>query len=353
MSSLLANATGHEVPLSFLLLPSLTNTYGALLISTFLALALYGLTVNQTYRYYRLFGNSDITFHRLLVPAILVTDTFHSATIIHTCYHYLVENYFNPSALLVASWSIQFMPLSTGLVVLLCQSFYTRRIFLIDRRFRWIVAIIVVMMLAELGIFIGTTVSAFKVTTFEEFALAYMWLNSACFGAATIIDLVLMIVFLVVLRSSKTAFRSTKKGLDSLAVYAVIATLMITALTLPAMISTIVSKGTFVYLALAIPTTKIYTNGVLAFLNVRPDLAENSVPLRTMTSGVSTIKRTFGGSDGTGTSRSGEVSSAPVVDFRMLSASRDDSASGTDDGMGPDGPSAKTPAGVMGQHMVV
>ncbi|RPD69272.1 hypothetical protein L226DRAFT_575738 [Lentinus tigrinus ALCF2SS1-7] len=353
MTSLPANFTSPQVTLPPL--PSLTNTYGATLISTFLALALYGSTVYQTHRYYRLFP-ADITFHRLLVPAIFITDTFHSASVIHICYHYLVQNYLNPFALPIAVWSIKvayslhisvllrqfdgagsilkFMPLSMGFVVLLCQSFYTRRIFLVNRRFGWIVVIIVIMMLGELAFFIATTVRAFKLTVFDDFS-PYLWLDSACFGAATFVDLILMIVFLVVLQSSKTAFRSTKKGLDRLAIYAVIATLLNTVLTLPAMIFTIISKETFIYLALSIPTAKIYTNGVLAFLNVRHDLAERTNALKTMTFGMSTLKRAFGIGE-TSSASSSEVPSSSVIDISAL-----------EDGTRADGPSTKTPHCMM------
>ncbi|RPD54335.1 hypothetical protein L227DRAFT_352495 [Lentinus tigrinus ALCF2SS1-6] len=330
MTSLPANFTSPQVTLPPL--PSLTNTYGATLISTFLALALYGSTVYQTHRYYRLFP-ADITFHRLLVR-LFITDTFHSASVIHICYHYLVQNYLNPFALPIAVWSIKFMPLSMGFVVLLCQSFYTRRIFLVNRRFGWIVVIIVIMMLGELAFFIATTVRAFKLTVFDDFS-PYLWLDSACFGAATFVDLILMIVFLVVLQSSKTAFRSTKKGLDRLAIYAVIATLLNTVLTLPAMIFTIISKETFIYLALSIPTAKIYTNGVLAFLNVRHDLAERTNALKTMTFGMSTLKRAFGIGE-TSSASSSEVPSSSVIDISAL-----------EDGTRADGPSTKTPHCMM------
>ncbi|RDX42347.1 hypothetical protein OH76DRAFT_1411205 [Lentinus brumalis] len=46
------------------------------------------------------------------------------------------------------------------------------------------------------------------------------------FSIATVTDLVVMIVFVVILQSTKTAFRHTRKGLDTLARYAVIATLL-------------------------------------------------------------------------------------------------------------------------------
>ena len=85
MSSPPTNSAAPGLPLPTL--PPLTNTYGALLISSFLALgwdtmrsshvkgvyhmfpSLYGFIVNQTYRYYRLFPK-DFTFHRVMVRVL-------------------------------------------------------------------------------------------------------------------------------------------------------------------------------------------------------------------------------------------------------------------------------------------
>ncbi|KAI0683911.1 hypothetical protein C8T65DRAFT_749163 [Cerioporus squamosus] len=337
-------AMGSETPV--FALPSLTNTYGALLISSFLGLGLYGFTINQTYRYYRLFP-TDFVWHRLLVPAIFIADTFHSVTLIHICYHYLVQNYFDPFALLVGVWSIKIMPLTTGIVVLLCQTFYTRRIFLVDKRYRWIVFVIVILMLVELACIIGATYFGLKVTTFEEFS-PYLWLDSGSFSIATVTDLVLMIVFVVILRSSKTAFRDTRRGLDTLARYAVVATLLNTALTLAAFISSITSKQSFIYMAMAIPTTKIYTNGVLAFLNLRPSLAENTLGVRTPTFSMSNLKRVFrsgaSGSAGSGDHTQPPHLSSVVLDIKMQTELRADSSSALDEGGArADGPSAKHP----------
>ncbi|KAI0695508.1 hypothetical protein C8T65DRAFT_743967 [Cerioporus squamosus] len=264
-------------------LPPLTDTYGAVLISSFIGLGLYGLTCSQTFRYYRLF-RKDFAFHKALVPAILITDTFHSVTLIHLCYHYLIDNYYNPLALLQAEWSIQVMPLSTGIVLLLCQSFYARRIWLVDRRFRWIIGIVILLILA--GTITGASYYGLTATGFAEF-IPHTWLNSVSFGLATATDLILMVLFGAILRAHAVDW-------DTLAVYAAVATLLNTALTIPALIASIVSKDTFIYMALSIPTVKIYSNGVLMFLNLRTGLAESVSVLRsnrTPSFSMSNVKR--------------------------------------------------------------
>ncbi|TFK91563.1 hypothetical protein K466DRAFT_595988 [Polyporus arcularius HHB13444] len=306
-----------------------------------------------------------------------IADTFHTVTLVHICYHYLVQNYFNPLALLAGVWSIKvfhimvlpmtlvadivaglpcdrkIMPLTTGIVTLLCQTFYTRRIFLVNKRYRWIVFVIVILMLVELASIISATYFGLSVTFFEEFS-PYLWLDTGSFSIATVADLVLMIVFVVIVRSSKTAFRDTRRGLDTLARYTVVATLLNTALTLAAAISSITSKQSFIYMAMAIPTTKIYANGVLAFLNLRPSLAETTLGVRTPTFSMSNLKRVFRsgvtGDAGSGDHTQPQHPSSVVIEIKMQTELRSDSSSALDDDSArAGGPSAKHPP-VNGRH---
>ncbi|KAI0788210.1 hypothetical protein C8Q74DRAFT_1366971 [Fomes fomentarius] len=253
-------------------LPPLTNTFGAVLISSFLAIGLYGVTINQTFQYFRSFP-SDLFILKVIAAAIFMADTFHSVTLMHLCYHYLVSNYFAPLNLLFGEWSIQVMSASTGVVVLLAQTFYARRIYLVNPRYKWVVVFIATLILVELGFMITATYRALTSVTFMDFA-PYLWLDSVLFCLATATDLILLIVFIIFLRTSRTSFRGTQVALDSLALYAVIGTLLNTALTLPAFISSMAAKETFIYMAMAIPTTKIYSNSVLGFLNCRSSLVE-------------------------------------------------------------------------------
>ncbi|TBU39146.1 hypothetical protein BD309DRAFT_872910 [Dichomitus squalens] len=93
-------------------LPALDNTYGALLLGTFIGLMLYGLTVHQTYRYFRLYPTD------ILILVYLV--------IYPTSYYHLVSNYFNPIALLKGHWYI--ITSTSGLSIFVCQAFYARRV---------------------------------------------------------------------------------------------------------------------------------------------------------------------------------------------------------------------------------
>ncbi|KAM5544721.1 hypothetical protein V8D89_001619 [Ganoderma adspersum] len=261
--------------------PSLGSTFGAIMLSTFFSLMLYGLTAHQTFRYFRMY-RGDVPFFKILVFAIF--------------YYYFVVNYFNPLAFIVSIWSIQALPLSTGITVLLTQSFYVRRIYLVDRRYLPIVFLVVSLMLVELGFIIGkspdaselaraylaltsgiytrtaATVTSFGSDTFEGLS-GHIWMDTTLFAVAASADLILTGTLVLILRNSYTRFERTNTVLDTLSLYAVIATSLNTALTVPAFVCSLALPQTFVYFAIAMPATK----GTFSFSPAPPPLPHASL----------------------------------------------------------------------------
>ncbi|KAI0759592.1 hypothetical protein BD413DRAFT_596465 [Trametes elegans] len=125
------NSTGAP-PDPFVFLPqapALDNTYGAGLIGTALALMLFGLTVHQVYRYFRLYP-TDSVYMKTYVVVLLLVETFHIILSLHSCYFYLITNYLQPGAFLVPVWSVNTVPLATGVVAVLSQCFFAHRVWM-------------------------------------------------------------------------------------------------------------------------------------------------------------------------------------------------------------------------------
>ncbi|KAI0808207.1 hypothetical protein C8Q74DRAFT_120334 [Fomes fomentarius] len=161
LSSLQGVISNGPLPMSTV--PSIGDTLGALLISTFITLMLYGFMVHNMYRYIRLYP-SDALILRFIAFGLFALDTVHSITLIHLCYHYLVTNYSNPLGLQTTSvWSLQIMPLVTGFIMLFTHSFYLRRIYIGMANIKWcralVCTVVVLLMLVELAL---VAVSTYK-----------------------------------------------------------------------------------------------------------------------------------------------------------------------------------------------
>ncbi|TBU39142.1 hypothetical protein BD309DRAFT_872912 [Dichomitus squalens] len=251
-------------------LPALDNTYGALLLGTFIGLMLYGLTVHQTYRYFRLYP-TDIPVLVYLVLAILTIETVHTAMIMAACYYHLVSNYFNPITLLEGHWYI--ITPTSGLCILVCQAFYARRVWYVGHQYRYIVGVAGVLMLALL-------VACRSAATVEGFILPLSnfhrdsWMVSVLFSLAVAIDILLTSSLIFVLVRSRTGFKRTDFTIDIIVVYAINTGVWLHIVGLLGAIFAIILPGNFIYIGISIVATKLYANSVLAVLNSRRALSD-------------------------------------------------------------------------------
>ncbi|KAI1783612.1 hypothetical protein LXA43DRAFT_1102374 [Ganoderma leucocontextum] len=213
-----ANATTAGVaPVLTIALPALDNTYGAIMLGTFGGLMTYGLTMHQGYRYMHLpYYKQDATYIKAMVALVLLIETVHSVLSMHACYYYFATNYFHPEILFHGSWSINLLPMSTGVVIAVSQSFFARRLFKINPRYAPIVGFVVLLLLGELA----ATVEAFiqpDLLHYQKFS----WMISTALGMVIAADGILTVLLTIVLHRSRTGFKSTDSMINVLIMYTI------------------------------------------------------------------------------------------------------------------------------------
>ncbi|KAI0326124.1 hypothetical protein GY45DRAFT_1374223 [Cubamyces sp. BRFM 1775] len=251
---------------------SLEPRLGAFLLATFIGLMLYGLTLHQSYRYFRLFS-ADILLLKTIVVLTVITETIHIFLCTHICYFYLVTNYFNPAVLLEGVWSFQVLPIATTIVISLSQGFFARRVYLLGARFRPIVAVIPILMLVAIGFAIATSVESFISGTFANFQ-RHTWLISAGFGAALLIDVLLSGALVITLHGSRTGFERTDSLIDVLIIYNINTGLLTGVFSVLSLVFAVVAPDNLIYSAFNLIATKCYANSLLAVLNSRGTLKD-------------------------------------------------------------------------------
>ncbi|RDX50710.1 hypothetical protein OH76DRAFT_1482115 [Lentinus brumalis] len=258
-------------------LPALDNTFGALLIGTFIGLMQFGWTANQCYRYYRTY-HEDRWLLKVLVTAVLVLETFHTILCMHISYFYLATNYFKPEALAVAVWSLKLLGVTTGLVILVTQSFFLRRVYLIGRGFKWLVLLVALLLLGEFGFAFAETVQLFLVP--ELHTQKEAWMNSAGVGLAALADTIITIALTFTLQRSRTGFESTDNLIDTLIIYSINTGLLTDVFNIACFILALVMPDNLIYAGVVIVTSKLYANTLMAVLNSRNSLAssQNAAP---------------------------------------------------------------------------
>ncbi|KAI0750004.1 hypothetical protein C8Q80DRAFT_663083 [Daedaleopsis nitida] len=256
--------------------PSLDNTFGAVLIGTILGSILYGLTSHQSYRYYRLYPTDPLLL-KLMVFVIWCLDTFHTILSMHVCYYYLITNYFDPEKLLVGIWSMRLTIITTGAVIAITHIFFARRIFLIGNRNIYLLILMGLLLVTETCFCLAATVETFVAVTFERYTEHYKWIIPCSLGTAVIIDAVTTSTLTYYLHKCRTGFKRTDSLIDILIVYTINTGLLTGLLNLAAMLAATFSPKTLIYYGIDIASSKMYANSLLAVLNARRSLLDRGL----------------------------------------------------------------------------
>ncbi|KAI0636100.1 hypothetical protein C8Q77DRAFT_1251813 [Trametes polyzona] len=268
-----------EVPLALVegIQASMETTFGAYLVCTCLGCIMFGLTAHQTYRYFRLYPTDMRGLKLLVSDHTLVLDITHTVTSIHVCYFYLVNNYFHPERLLEGVWSIRLIILEMGILILVCHSFFARRLFLLGNRNLIPVAIIVSPRHTNLApARAAISFRRFLKVSFANFE-KYPWLIWSILAIAVAVDVVATSTLTYYLHQSRTGFKRTDSMVDILMVYGINTGLSTSVVTLAALISAIVKPNSLIYTAIMVVGTKMYANSLLAVLNSRRSIVDRGM----------------------------------------------------------------------------
>ncbi|KAI0773046.1 hypothetical protein BD413DRAFT_611970 [Trametes elegans] len=248
--------------------PSLDSTIGAVLVGTVVGVMLYGLTVHQTYRYFKLYP-ADRLLLKVLVATILVFETVHTVLWIIVVYHYTISEAFNLPGVLLGHWAVRTTFMITSFAVLVCQIFYVCRVYLIGFQYRWLAVPAVISMLSGFSFGMAGGVEAFLyahyITDFQHFS----WMVSIAYGFAVLTDVILTSALVFVLHRSRTGFKRTDSMIDVLIIYTINTGLLTSVVSILAFVFALILPGNLIYAAITIVGSKLYANSVLAVLNSR------------------------------------------------------------------------------------
>ncbi|KAH9933655.1 uncharacterized protein BXZ73DRAFT_101038 [Epithele typhae] len=140
--------------------PAPPSPLTVLLLGVVFGILLHGSTLHQAYKYARSFPR-DSPFIKMLVFAMVLLETVHTAFTMHLVYFYLVLNYGNVAALATGSVSLNVLPAIAGAIVLTSQLILARRVAMLGRVQRIVVYIAIVLCVAESALAILGTIVAF------------------------------------------------------------------------------------------------------------------------------------------------------------------------------------------------
>ncbi|KAH7931261.1 hypothetical protein BV22DRAFT_1027496 [Leucogyrophana mollusca] len=253
---------------------ALDNTFGAFLIGVVVSATLYGVTCVQTWYYFSRYP-SDAWYIKLLVAAVLLSDTVHQALITHTVYTYLVTDFGIAADLGILVWSLIVEVLFNGFTALMVQSFLAMRVYRLSQKSILATGSVMALVIGE---FVLVVVYVTKAMYFETFAqlTTLKALSMSVNAVAAAGDVLIAILLCWLLQNSRTGFRRSDTMINKLIMFSINTGLLTSICAVASLISITAAPNTFIYIAFFFCLGRLYCNSLLATLNARKGLRGES-----------------------------------------------------------------------------
>ncbi|KAJ3572735.1 hypothetical protein NP233_g2895 [Leucocoprinus birnbaumii] len=236
-------------------IPSLDNSYGSIFIGMVVAAGLWGIGTAQAY---------------------WTVDTLHQAVITYLIYYYVVTNYFNPLVLDTQIWAFSIQSLFEIIPCAMVQSFFLMRIWRLSGKKVYLVVLPGLLIVAKmvLGlVWIGLCYNIKSISTAEA---RFGHISATINGLAAAGDILLSSTMVVLLHQARTGIRQSDNMLAKLMVYTINTGVITSLCSIVTLIVAVVLNKTFIYGAFYFCTGRLYVNTMLASLNARQGLKEQT-----------------------------------------------------------------------------
>jgi len=254
---------------------SLDSTYGAAFIGLIASAVLYGVTLLQTFLYYKNYPN-DSWLTKTIVFTLWVLDTTHLCLCTTALYSYLVTNYNNPSALTRSTWSMNLQTDCNGLIGLIVQCFFAHRVRKLSKNY-FLTGAIVIFSCVHFSLGVFFTVQGFVLVDTSRFS-KLIWVTSAGMGSAAAADITIAVSLCYYLMQSRTGFKRTDSLISTLMIYSLTTGLVTSFIAFIIVVTFAVMPDKYVWLGFFWLIGKCYVNSLLAALNSRDSLREKAAP---------------------------------------------------------------------------
>ncbi|KAJ6569770.1 hypothetical protein DFH09DRAFT_429605 [Mycena vulgaris] len=248
--------------------PRIDSTFGVDFIGVVVAGALWGITSMQAYKYLISYRLRDSWKTQTMVLTVFVLDTLHQISVSHAIYVYLITDFENPELQKLLVWSLLLQILLCALVSFIVQCFFTWRIWILSHKNIEIVALILVLVLAELLssiVYFSQTWSLDVLANLPKLTTLGHLFN--VFAAAG--DFMITGTLVYFLQSAKSGGKRTDVLLNRLILFSLNTGLLTSLCSLCSLIMLAALPETFAYIAFYTILARFYAISLFSTLNAR------------------------------------------------------------------------------------
>ncbi|KAJ7203073.1 hypothetical protein GGX14DRAFT_699035 [Mycena pura] len=242
------------------------STIGALLTGCLFSVGLSAVLGFQTFLYFRIFPMDSLKY-KILVAWIWLFDATHTILICTSVWQYVVINFNNPD------FVAEIVPLITvavtAITTLIVNIFYGWRLHRMSNG-NWILTgLISILLLARIGLAFVTTVEMILTRTFINFAAHFSAVFTAGLSVSAATDIVVSFARYYYVRNLQQGYPSTQEMVDAVVIFTINDGCLICAVIIAAITCLLCMPDNLIYLGIYFTIAKLYSNSVLATLNLR------------------------------------------------------------------------------------
>lgn len=249
-------------------LSHIKSTLGAILVGCVLSAALSGMTIVQTFLYFRLLPK-DPPRVKFMVIGLFLLDTSHAALMCASTWEYLILNFGNEAIADNIPISIALTVAFTAGITFIVQLFFSHRVFQLSRK-NWCITVPLVMLsCGRLGAALVSTTKMGELESFHLFVEGYGYVFTLGLSQACVVDIGITAAMCYYLHTSRTGSGETDHLIDAIMLYTFNNGALTCVTTIISMICWLAMPRNLVFLGLHFAISKLYVNSLLATLNSR------------------------------------------------------------------------------------
>ncbi|KAH9933254.1 uncharacterized protein BXZ73DRAFT_101214 [Epithele typhae] len=237
--------------------PTLDTTFGATLVGLTIEGTVYGVTLLQTFFYFRNYADDRWTTKSLV---IFLT--------------YLVSNFGNFENLDKTMWAFDLQVEANTVIAVIVECFFARRLFMMSKN--WILTgVVVILALVHLGTGLAFTVQSFRLGHFSQLgSLSYIIVVGI--AAPAIDDVIIAVSMCYYLYKKRTGLSRTDSVVTTMMVYSINSGLASSIVATLCVILYLAMPTNLIWVACFWLLGKCYVNSFLGLLNTRDQLRDRA-----------------------------------------------------------------------------
>ncbi|KAN0118517.1 hypothetical protein V8E52_004940 [Russula decolorans] len=248
-------------------IPTISNTIGAVVIGWGVSSLLFGMLCIQVWAYYIRYTN-DSTSYKILVLSLWILEAFHQAFVGHIAWYYIVDNAGSLLVLLNPPiWTLSVQILLGALVGLIVKTCFGLRVWKFSRGNFLVTGFILGMALAQFVMAVLFTIRSFHLRVGQADEIKTLATTALSLGVTT--DIFTAASLSYFLHRMRTGYKRSDTLINRLIIYSVNTGSLTSVFSAAVLIAYNMMPDNLIFIALYFILSKLYANSCLATLNMR------------------------------------------------------------------------------------